>query len=150
VADVEQSGTARDTVDRHPPGRFTITKSYELDGVSHELALLPEGHKCRRNHGHNYVITVTVTAARLDAFGFVTDFGDLRPCRQHLESLDHRRLNDVVDFHPTSELLAHHLGTWFAPPRNLVHRPCRAGDPRPSGVGPGRGDPNLHGDVGAG
>ncbi|MBC8091698.1 MAG: 6-carboxytetrahydropterin synthase [Pseudonocardia sp.] len=94
-------------------GRFTITKSYDLDGVSHELALLPEGHKCRRNHGHNYVVTVTVTAERLDDYGFVTDFGDLRPFRQHLESFDHRRLNDVVDFHPTSELLAYHLGLWF-------------------------------------
>ena len=99
---------------RSPEGRFTITKSYELDGVSHELSLLPEGHKCRRNHGHNYEVTLTIGAAQLDAFGFVTDFGDLRPFRQHLEvALDHRRLNDVVDFHPTSELLAWHLGQWF-------------------------------------
>ena len=96
-----------------PSGRFTITKSYELDGVSHELSLLPEGHKCRRNHGHNYEVTLTLTAERLDGYGFVTDFGELRPFRAHLESLDHRRLNDVVDFHPTSELLAQHLGTWF-------------------------------------
>lgn len=96
-----------------PSGRFTITKSYELDGVSHELSLLPERHKCRRNHGHNYEVTLTLTAERLDGFGFVTDFGELRPFRRYLESFDHRRLNDVVDFHPTSELLALHLGTWF-------------------------------------
>lgn len=96
-----------------PSGRFTIAKSYELDGVSHELSLLPEGHKCRRNHGHNYEVTLTLTAEGLDGFGFVTDFGELRPFRRYLDSFDHRRLNDVVAFHPTSELLAHHLGSWF-------------------------------------
>ena len=102
-----------ETSDPHPTGRFTITKSYELNGVSHELHLLPEGHKCRRNHGHNYMISLTLTADRLDRFGFVTDFGDLAPFRARLDELDHRRLNDVVDFHPTSELLAQHLGEWF-------------------------------------
>jgi 6-pyruvoyltetrahydropterin/6-carboxytetrahydropterin synthase len=98
---------------RRCAGRFTIAKSYELNGVSHELTLLPEGHKCRRNHGHNYVVTVALTADGLDGFGFVTDFGELRPFAEYLDVFDHRRLNDVVDFHPTSELMAHHLGTWF-------------------------------------
>lgn len=102
-----RSGTGAGT------GRFTIAKSWELDGVSHELTQLPEGHKCRRNHGHNYTVTARLTVERLDGFGFVTDFGDLRPFRDYLESFDHRRLNDVVVFHPTSELFAHHLGTWF-------------------------------------
>ncbi len=68
MADDEQDDTVRDTVERHPPGRFTITKSYELNGVSHELTLLPEDHKCRRNHGHNYVVTLTLTTDRLDGF----------------------------------------------------------------------------------
>lgn len=95
-------------------GWFTIEKSFQLDGVSHELTELPEGHKCRRNHGHNYVVTVTVTADELDEFGFVTDFGELRPFGDYLrDTFDHRLLNDVVDFHPTAELLAQHLGGWF-------------------------------------
>jgi 6-pyruvoyltetrahydropterin/6-carboxytetrahydropterin synthase len=111
--DEHDEAAAFDRSGGHLPGRFTITKSYELDGVSHELTLLPTEHKCRRNHGHNYEVTLTLTTERLDRFGFVTDFGELRPFRQYLESFDHRRLNDVVDFHPTSELLAHHLGIWF-------------------------------------
>ena len=95
-------------------GRFLIEKLFELDGVSHELSLLPSGHKCSRNHGHNYVITLTLDAQRLDQYGFVTDFGDLGPFRDYLAAaFDHRRLNDVVSFHPTSELLAFHLGLWF-------------------------------------
>ena len=106
MTDDERDAAMYDSGNERLPGRFTITKSYELDGVSHELTLLPTGHKCRRNHGHNYEVTLTLTADRLDRFGFVTDFGELRPFRRHLESFDHRRLNDVVDFHPTSELLA--------------------------------------------
>lgn len=94
-------------------GRFTISKSFDFS-ASHELWMLPETHKCRRNHGHNYVVTLALTADRLDEYGFVTDFGDLAPFGVYLKStFDHRRLNDQVDFHPTSELLAEHLGRWF-------------------------------------
>jgi 6-pyruvoyltetrahydropterin/6-carboxytetrahydropterin synthase len=97
-----------------PPGRFTISKAFELSGVSHELRLLPEGHQCRRNHGHNYVVTLTLTADRLDRYGFVTDFGELAPFGDYLKArFGHRLLNDVVEFHPTSELFAYHLGCWF-------------------------------------
>jgi 6-pyruvoyltetrahydropterin/6-carboxytetrahydropterin synthase len=94
-------------------GHFTISKSFDFS-ASHELNLLPPTHKCFRNHGHNYVVTVTLTSAGLDQFGLVTDFGDLSIFGAYLKStFDHRLLNDVVDFHPTSELLARHLGHWF-------------------------------------
>ena len=97
----------------NPPGRFTISKDFEFS-ASHELSFLPEAHKCARNHGHNYVVTLTLTAGQLDEFGFVTDFGDLAPFGDYLKSaLDHRLINDQVDFHPTCELLAYHLGRWF-------------------------------------
>lgn len=93
--------------------RFTISKSFEFS-ASHELWLLPETHKCWRNHGHNYVVTLTLTADQLNEHGFVTDFGCLAPFNDYLKStFDHRRLNDQVDFHPTCERLAEHLGRWF-------------------------------------
>ena len=94
-----------------PPGRLTISKDFELS-ASHQLWRLPGTHKCSANHGHNYV--VTLTADRLDEYGFVTDFADLTPFGDYLKStFDHRLINDQVDFHPTSELLAFHLGQWF-------------------------------------
>jgi 6-pyruvoyltetrahydropterin/6-carboxytetrahydropterin synthase len=94
-------------------GRVTISKSFGFS-ASHELRLLSTGHKCARNHGHNYVVTVTLTADRLNLHGFVTDFGDLAPFEGYLTStFDHRFVNDQVDFHPTCELLAEHLGCWF-------------------------------------
>ncbi|MGH3963979.1 MAG: 6-carboxytetrahydropterin synthase [Pseudonocardiaceae bacterium] len=78
----------------NPPGRFIISKDFEFS-ASHELRLLPETHKCRGNHGHNYVVTLTLAADRLDEFGFVTDFGDLAPFGDYLKStLDHRLIND--------------------------------------------------------
>lgn len=94
-------------------GRFTISKSFEFS-ASHRLPLLPKAHKCFRDHGHNYVVTLTLDADQLDKYGFVTDFGDLAPFREYLkDSFDHRRLNDQMAFHPTSELLAEHFGRWF-------------------------------------
>ncbi|WP_067473072.1 6-pyruvoyl trahydropterin synthase family protein [Nocardia amamiensis] len=94
-------------------GRYTIAKAFTFS-ASHELHHLRPGHKCARNHGHNYTVTVRVSADRLDEFGFVTDFGDLAAFGGYLtEHFDHRLLNDVVPFPPTSELLAAHLGEWF-------------------------------------
>lgn len=94
-------------------GRFRIWKSFEFS-ASHELRSLPADHRCFRNHGHNYVVTVVLRAAGLDEHGFVTDFGNLAPFGEYLKStFDHRLLNDCVDFEPTSELLAYHIGRWF-------------------------------------
>lgn len=96
-----------------PPGRFTISRGFEFS-ASHELRLLPKTHKCSGNHGHNYVVTLTLTADRLDGYGFVTDFGELNSFGDYLKSIfDHSLINNQVDFHPTSELLAFHLGRWF-------------------------------------
>jgi 6-pyruvoyltetrahydropterin/6-carboxytetrahydropterin synthase len=96
------------------PGRFTIRKSWEIDGVSHELRGMPEGHKCRRNHGHNYVVTIELTANGVDRHGMVTDFGELEPFGRYVRTtFDHRLLNECIEFHPTSELFAFHLGRWF-------------------------------------
>lgn len=53
-----------------PPGRLTISKDFELS-ASHQLWRLPGTHKCSANHGHNYVVTLTLTADRLDEYGFV-------------------------------------------------------------------------------
>ena len=92
---------------------FEIDKTYHFD-ASHSLTGLPEGHKCSRLHGHTYYVTVTVGSDELHGPGFVTDFADLAPFRDHLKSLfDHRHLNDVLDVNPTAEHIARHLADWF-------------------------------------
>jgi 6-pyruvoyltetrahydropterin/6-carboxytetrahydropterin synthase len=93
---------------------FRIGRRFSFD-AAHHLAGLPEGHKCARPHGHTYMVEVIVAGEELAGPGFVTDFGDLKPLGEYIEGhLDHRDLNTVLDFPPTSERLARHLTEWFA------------------------------------
>jgi 6-pyruvoyl-tetrahydropterin synthase len=87
-------------------GQLTISRSFSFS-ASHELRKLPLAHKCSRNHGHNY--SVAASALVYDGAS-----GDLSSLGDYLDkTFDHRLLNDQVDFHPTSELLASHLAEWF-------------------------------------
>ena len=89
-----------------------IAKRFNFS-ASHQLAQLPEGHKCRRLHGHNYTVEVRVAADELDEDGFVVDFAELDRVGQWMRAtLDHRHLNDVIDGAPTSERLAAEVFAW--------------------------------------
>ncbi len=99
---------------------FTISKAFAFS-ASHQLAGLPVWHPCSRLHGHNYTVTVTLSAAELDGNGMVLDYGELRPFRDWIDdNLDHRHLNDVMGAAPTAELLAQMLGSVLA---NVVQIP---------------------------
>jgi len=85
---------------------FRIAKRFEFC-ASHALVHLPEGHKCREMHGHNYTVEVELAWQTVTKEGFVLDYGDLAPIKQWLdETLDHRHLNDVLPCLPTAELIA--------------------------------------------
>ncbi len=92
---------------------FEITKTWSFD-AAHHLPGLPDGHKCARVHGHSWQVSATIASATLRPPGFVTDFGDLKPFGDYLATvLDHRDLNEVLPFAPTSEALAEHLADWY-------------------------------------
>lgn len=96
-----------------PSGTFTIGKQFSFE-AAHHLPSLGPGHKCFRPHGHGYRVEVILCGERLAPPGFVTDFGDLAPLGRYLAAeLDHRDLNEVLPFEPTSEQLARHLAGWF-------------------------------------
>ncbi|MFB6884193.1 6-pyruvoyl tetrahydropterin synthase family protein [Streptomyces noursei] len=96
-----------------PSGTFTIGKRFAFE-AGHRLAGLPAGHKCARQHGHSYEVEVILTAPALDEPGFVTDFGDLAPFKEFLDTeLDHRNLHEILPLAPTSEHLAQLLAGWF-------------------------------------
>ena len=65
---------------------------------------------CRRLHGHNYSVVVTVRTAKLDDLGLALDFNILKArLDEILDGYDHRELNELEDFrevNPTSENLA--------------------------------------------
>jgi 6-pyruvoyltetrahydropterin/6-carboxytetrahydropterin synthase len=93
---------------------FRIGKRFTFE-AAHQLANLPEGHKCGRLHGHSYTIEVVFMATELTGPGFVADFADLTPVKQHLaERFDHHALNASLDVEPTSENLARCLFEWCA------------------------------------
>ncbi|MEV6525029.1 6-carboxytetrahydropterin synthase [Longispora sp. NPDC051575] len=94
-------------------GRRTVIGKDFTFSAGHHLPSLPDGHKCRTPHGHNYTVTACLTG-KLVPPGFVTDFADLAPFKAYLDTtVDHKDLNTVFDFEPTSELLAAHFADWF-------------------------------------
>ena len=76
--------------------------------AAHLLPEVPEGHKCRRLHGHSFHVRVTVRGDVDPRLGWVLDFAELKHAWAPLhEALDHRYLNEVPGLeNPTSERLA--------------------------------------------
>ncbi len=87
-------------------GEFEIWKSFTIE-AAHWLPNLPEGHKCRRMHGHSFQVEIHVSG-NLTPEGWVTDFADIKRAFQPIfDQLDHRCLNEIEGLeNPTSEVLA--------------------------------------------
>ncbi|MFI5954667.1 6-carboxytetrahydropterin synthase QueD [Cryptosporangium sp. NPDC051539] len=95
---------------------LSIAKEFSFS-ASHRLAHLASDHQCSRLHGHNYVVSVELTAeaADLTPAGFVRDYGDLASVAKWIDAeLDHQHLNDVMgDQNPSAENLAMWIySTW--------------------------------------
>ena len=86
-----------------------IGRTYRFESA-HHLPLLPNGHKCKNVHGHNYRVDV-VLSGTLDARGFVMDFAEIdAEIMPLIKAVDHRLLNEVEGLeNPTAEIIA----TWF-------------------------------------
>lgn len=90
---------------------YTIRKQFEFS-AAHQLHGLPPDHQCARKHGHNYCVEVVLAAEQLDQTGFVVDYGELKPLREHLDLYyEHRDLNDLYE-QPSAELIAKELYNW--------------------------------------
>jgi len=77
---------------------FTFDSAHKLDNY--------EG-KCRHLHGHTYKLEVTVKG-ELGENGMVFDFAKLKQVVNDkvVSQLDHKYLNDIFEFNPTSENIA--------------------------------------------
>ena len=87
----------------------TIGRSYRFESA-HFLPKVPEGHRCRNLHGHNYRVEVAI-GGEVDARGFVKDFAEVDAVMTPLVAqLDHKLLNEVPGLdNPTAEIIAR----WF-------------------------------------
>lgn len=76
--------------------------------AAHHLPELPDGHKCRRLHGHSFRIEVHIDGDVDTRLGWVMDFADIsQQIKPIFEQLDHNYLNDIPGLeNPTSENLA--------------------------------------------
>lgn len=84
-----------------------IFKSFTFE-AAHFLPNVPEGHKCRRLHGHSFRVEIHVSDDLHETYGWVMDFGELkRYVGPVIDELDHRLLNDIPGLeNPTSENIA--------------------------------------------
>jgi len=74
---------------------YELVKTFRFE-AAHALPGAPEGHKCRRLHGHNYRVDIHVTGQPDPATGWVVDFGEIkRIVEAVLDELDHRNLSDI-------------------------------------------------------
>jgi 6-pyruvoyltetrahydropterin/6-carboxytetrahydropterin synthase len=87
-----------------------VVKDFRFE-AAHWLPNVPEGHKCRRIHGHSFRGEVSVRGPIDPKVGWVVDFADLkRAVDPIVEKLDHYMLNEIDGLeNPTSERVA----IWF-------------------------------------
>ena len=84
-----------------------IFKVFHIE-AAHHLPNVPQGHKCRRLHGHSFRIEIHVSGDVQDKAGWVMDFAQIKNSfKPVFEQLDHHYLNDIEGLeNPTSENLA--------------------------------------------
>lgn len=90
--------------------RVLLTKTLTFD-AAHWLPTFPEGHKCRRAHGHSYRVEIVLEGDVPEERGYLVDFAEIKEAaRPLIDELDHRMLNEVAGLElPTAENIAR----WF-------------------------------------
>ncbi|USA44855.1 6-carboxytetrahydropterin synthase QueD [Spongiibacter taiwanensis] len=83
-----------------------IYKEFTFE-AAHRLPNLPENHKCRRLHGHSFMVRLYVSGEIDPHTGWLMDFSDIKRAFAPIyEQLDHHYLNDIPGLeNPTSEVL---------------------------------------------
>ena len=99
----------------------TICKQFDFD-AAHFLPGVPEGHKCRRLHGHTYRVDV-ILRGEPDGRGFVVDYAEIADAWRPVDALlDHRLLNDIEGLeNPSTEVLAPFIARMLVDAIPLLH-----------------------------
>lgn len=81
---------------------YYVKKTFEFS-AAHRLTLNYES-QCSNLHGHNWRVTVECRSKEVDKNGMVVDFSHIK--RMIMDRVDHKMLNEVLDFNPTAENIA--------------------------------------------
>ena len=107
-----------------------LVKSFDFE-AAHWLPSFPEGHKCRRLHGHSFKVDVVVAGEVPEDQGYLIDYGEIKQAIEPLkQQLDHYCLNDIGGLeNPTSEMIARWIWDRLKPSLDLlsevvVHETC--------------------------
>lgn len=86
--------------------RVELSRKYNF-AAAHYLPKAPDGHKCRRLHGHSYEVEIAVRGTVDPESGWLVDYGEIdRYVRPVIGELDHRTLNELEGLeNATSEIL---------------------------------------------
>lgn len=110
-----------------------IFKDFTVESA-HFLPNAPEGHKCRRLHGHSFKLGIYVSGEVSPDSGWLIDFGDISKAFAPLYAvLDHNLLNEIDGLgNPTSENIAIWIWERLKPvlpglSKVSVHETCTSG-----------------------
>ena len=87
--------------------RVRVARSFGFE-AAHRLPNVPEGHKCRRLHGHSFRVELICEGEIDPHTGWLIDFADIKRAFEPVFArLDHRYLNEIDGLeNPTSENVA--------------------------------------------
>ena len=88
-----------------------IQLDFRFDSA-HFLPYVPDGHKCKKLHGHTYHLTTSIIDD-VNEYGWIMDFAHIRDCIQPiLNRVDHCLLNAIPGLeNPTVENISKYLYT---------------------------------------
>lgn len=92
--------------------------------AAHHLPSFPDGHKCRRMHGHSFRVDVIVEGDIPAGRHYLIDYGDIKTVVDPIHSrIDHHCLNEVPGLeNPTSEMIAVWLWDQIKPRLPLLNQ----------------------------
>jgi 6-pyruvoyltetrahydropterin/6-carboxytetrahydropterin synthase len=95
---------------RFPAMKVRLTKDFQFEAAQ-TLPKAPEGHKCRRMHGHSFKVEISVEGEVDRETGWLYDHAEIGAAVKPLiQQLDHSYLNEIAGLeNPTIENMA----AWF-------------------------------------